>query len=288
MAGSPLRGPSGCFRRALASLPLAAVIAATAALAQQEPRPLLDLVKECDVLAAHPDDPQRMAEGVADDKIVPRLAVLACEQALKQDGQDARHAFQLGRALLAAGREKDALDRFQQAAQAGHAAAAGYVGDAHLFGRGVTKNADLARKHYDDSAKAGFQRSKAMLETLRFDASLYLRPLITGIFQGISELTDSLNIRKSPNVAGYVFSLTMVINSECRGVLRPSVLNHFLELRYNSRAVTPEVESSASYQVDTAAGDYDGQTFVRRHGCEGPVALQMFDNLGRYISLNRS
>ena len=40
---------------------------------------VLDLVDECDVLAAHPDDTQRMAEGVADDQIVPRLAIMACE-----------------------------------------------------------------------------------------------------------------------------------------------------------------------------------------------------------------
>ena len=31
---------------------------------------MTDIVQECDVLAAHPSDPQRVSEGVADDRIV--------------------------------------------------------------------------------------------------------------------------------------------------------------------------------------------------------------------------
>src|SRR6202023_83825 len=45
---------------------------------------VLDDVDECDSLAAHPSDPERLADGVADDAIVPKLAVAACEAAVKR------------------------------------------------------------------------------------------------------------------------------------------------------------------------------------------------------------
>ena len=77
---------------------------------------VFDDVDECDVLAAHPADPERLADGVADGALVPRLAVKACEAAVKQNPNELRFAYQLGRAYLAANRKDNAAEQFKRAA----------------------------------------------------------------------------------------------------------------------------------------------------------------------------
>ena len=80
-------------------------------------------VDECDLLAAHPADPERLADGVADGTLVPRLAVKACEAAVKQNSKELRFAYQLGRAYLAANRKDNAAEQFKRAADGNYAAA---------------------------------------------------------------------------------------------------------------------------------------------------------------------
>src|SRR5688572_14032548 len=105
---------------------------ATVTLRTQQPQSLppedsvFAQVDECDVLAAHPDDPERLADGLEDDAIVPRLARMACDRAVRRSPGEARFVFQLGRALLAAGQEADATARFRQAADRGYGAAVAY------------------------------------------------------------------------------------------------------------------------------------------------------------------
>ena len=123
---------------------------------------VMDLVEECDVLAAHPDDPQRMAEGVDDDKIVPRLAVLACEDAMKRQPDDPRFVFQLGRALLARGDKEKALTLFQESARKNYAVAYGYIGDAYQFGNAVPIDPAVAAENYKKAAAAGFEPAKGL------------------------------------------------------------------------------------------------------------------------------
>src|SRR5688572_17258517 len=86
------------------------------------------LVTECDLLAAHPADPQRMSDGVSDDEIVPRLAITACQAAMKKAPNDPRHAFHMGRAQLALGRKAEAKTYFDAAAKQNYAAAFAYLG----------------------------------------------------------------------------------------------------------------------------------------------------------------
>ena len=77
-------------------------------------------VARCDALAADPNDPTRTASGVADDAISAAAAITACTEATQAQPGLARVRFQLGRALLAGGRQKEAVAAFQQAASADH------------------------------------------------------------------------------------------------------------------------------------------------------------------------
>lgn len=66
------------------------------------------IVHQCDVLAAHPLDPQRRAAGVAWDALSAESAVSACTGAFQHVPHDPGVTFQLGRALEKAGRQQEA------------------------------------------------------------------------------------------------------------------------------------------------------------------------------------
>lgn len=118
---------------------------ATTYVAPASPQRSLDeffrLIDDCDILTAHPSDPQRMAEGIADDQIVPRLAILACDDAINLNLDQPRFTFQPGRALLAIGREDEAFALFEEASEADYAAAWAYLGDAYPSGLGTAATA---------------------------------------------------------------------------------------------------------------------------------------------------
>ena len=93
-------------------------------------------VARCDALAADPNDPTRTASGVADDAISAAAAITACSEAAQAQPDLARLRFQLGRALLAGGRQKEAVAAFQQAAKSEHPGALAYLGTAYQYGAG--------------------------------------------------------------------------------------------------------------------------------------------------------
>ena len=128
-----------------------------------------DLVSECDLLSAHPSDPERTAEGVSDDEIVPKLAIIACESALEDDPTEPRYAFQLGRAFLSVKREEEARTQLANASAAGYAAANAYLGDIYQFGLGAEVSVALAQDYYEKASALGFEPAKAQLDQIRFE-----------------------------------------------------------------------------------------------------------------------
>ena len=120
-------------------------------------------VRDCDILAAHPADPERMADGTADNQIVPRLAILACENAIELDADEPRFIFQLGRALLAIGREDEAFVLFLEVSEADYAAAWAYLGDAYQFGLGTSVDGQKAYQAYQKALELGFLEAEAQI-----------------------------------------------------------------------------------------------------------------------------
>ena len=97
------------------------------------------LVAICDRAAASPLDQNRPTgvEGVAPDKIDPKIAIPACGAAAKAAPNDPRTAFQLGRAHFAAKDYESARAQYTKADEMGYAVATNNLAVMYLDGLGV-------------------------------------------------------------------------------------------------------------------------------------------------------
>lgn len=128
------------------------------------PSQLIGAIQQCDLAAAHPDDPEAFAKGVPDDKLNAQTAIAACEAAVKIDKDAPRLAFQLARAYLKAERFEDATDQLLTAAKQGHGGALAYLADLHVDGApGVEADPALAHSLYKRAAEAGFAPAEKVL-----------------------------------------------------------------------------------------------------------------------------
>ncbi len=249
---------------------------------------VLDLVEECDILAAHPDDPERYADGVADDEIVPKLAIMACEAALEEAPEEPRFRFQLGRALLAVGKKAEAFTHFQQASADDYAAAWAYLGDTYQYGLGVDANTQKAFDAYKKSVALGFQIASTQIDQLQFNASMYtgefLSLFYSGDFDSITRKSNDQGIRSITR--NYVFNLVLKLTEECQAVLRPSHVPTFYLYRYPGWW-TLAADEDVTVAIQTSIGEYDAQAFVRRHGCDGAVAKYVFAQMDKFFSQAR-
>lgn len=112
-------------------------------------------VHECDRLAAHPDDPQKVADGVVFEAIETERAIGACEAALTEFPGTPRFEFQLGRTLDAAGQENLAVDHYRVAAEQGHPAAQHSLFLSYAEGTGVDQDPAEAAKWLERAAVQG-------------------------------------------------------------------------------------------------------------------------------------
>ncbi len=94
-----------------------AAFASAAAAANRPP------IEACDVLAAHPDDPKRVRDGVPFAALDAAAAVSACEAAIAAQPEEPRYHFQYARALHKEDRLQTALTHYRRAAELGYAAA---------------------------------------------------------------------------------------------------------------------------------------------------------------------
>jgi TPR repeat protein len=254
---------------------------------------VFDVVDECDLLAAHPSDPQRTAEGVADDGIIPRLAIAACEAAVKRAPSEARFIFQLGRAQLAAGKHEEAFRLFAKAAgplleganakpdARSSAAAHGYLGDAYLFGQGTKADLDKARQHYESATRGGFEPAKKQIEITSFNPKQYvygsvLKAIAAGQFD---EVKAKASEEASAPLRAYLHSLVLKLIDECDSFLAPEGLVGLFRFRYPDGWSADAEASQTNVGNMAAIGELDAASFAKKYGCEGPIAKQMLDGI---------
>lgn len=108
-------------------------------------------VTECDRLASHPDDPDRVAPGRERAEIDLPKAIAACEMAVRADPSNPRLRYQLGRMLGYAGRGKEALDHRAAAVAANYPQALFVIGYITMLGmneqpKDVCLGAELIRR----------------------------------------------------------------------------------------------------------------------------------------------
>lgn len=246
---------------------------------------LLDLVKECDLLAAHPSDPQRLAEGVSDDSIVPRLAIRACEEAVKEDAKDPRFSFQLGRALLAAGKKAESAATFRQAADAGYAAAWAYLGDAFQFGHGQPVNYEQAREAYAKARDGGFEPAKGLVDQMSFVPNMYAVAVVGQFYSKQSDAISntSKDAERKWLTRSYVFSFVQKLMGECDEVVAPSSIVKLYTYRYGG-GWTNDIDAQTAVGIYASIGEHDGNVFLKRHGCEGVIAKHLFQSVNAFLT----
>jgi hypothetical protein len=91
-------------------------------------------VTDCDRLASHPDDPDRIAPGVPQAEVDLARAIPACQAALAADPANPRLNYQMARVLGYAGRGDEAAGNRAAAVAGDYPQALFVVGYIHLYG----------------------------------------------------------------------------------------------------------------------------------------------------------
>lgn len=125
-------------------------------------------VMECDNLAAHPDDPDKKANGVEFEKINANTAISACLASIKEHPKEARFIYQLARAEYAKNKNDDNFrNKLKKAAELNYTFAIYKVGKNYENAeKGFEKDISKARTYYQKSADAGYSEGYASLAYL--------------------------------------------------------------------------------------------------------------------------
>lgn len=168
-------------RRAVpAFVAVAAALAATLAGAGEPVRPFdparySQAPTECDRLAAHPDDPNRVAEGRAQGAIDLPAAIAACERAVAADPRNPRLNYQLARVYGYSGQGAKAIPYRKAAVDADYPQALFVVGYITLLGlngqpQDTCAAAELIRRSAHQGRLAGQLGFPAFVLAGRFGA----------------------------------------------------------------------------------------------------------------------
>jgi TPR repeat protein len=124
-----------------------------------KPRPnglITRSIHDCDRLAGHPADPDKMAPGLVMQKIAATRAIQACRQALDDAPDTARYMYQLGRAHLANYNITDGIVWLEKSANKGYVAAMYSLGGTYFGGRYGRRDDAKAFQWMSKAADAGF------------------------------------------------------------------------------------------------------------------------------------
>ena len=106
-------------------------------LEESTPPTVANHVSDCDLLAAHPDDPEKNeVAGITDEDMDGKMAVTACLGGVEEDPDDPVLHFQLGRAYWKLEQYDSAVEHLIAAAEDDHGGALAYLGDVVLYGVG--------------------------------------------------------------------------------------------------------------------------------------------------------
>lgn len=124
------------------------------------------MVRDCDLLAADPDDPHRVAPGVGWRLVNIRSAIRACAYANGLEPDNPRFLFQFGRVLDISGRYDWARQFYQRAIDLGYPAAMTNLGYMYRIGRGVDQDYGRAFELYKRAALLGNPRARTNIGQL--------------------------------------------------------------------------------------------------------------------------
>jgi TPR repeat protein len=131
-------------------------------------------VTDCDRLAAHPSDTQKLAAGVAQADVKIATARDACHKALAASPGDGRILYQLGRTYFYDGQLQDGIAYFEQSAEAGYAQGQFVLGLIYVQGNGVEP----------DACRGGDLWMKAARQQHLYSKIFLVNNWLDGFFQG--------------------------------------------------------------------------------------------------------
>ena len=130
-----------------------------------EPGALASAMTTCDLVAADPDDPRRLAEGVRWGLVNLRLALRECSAALADDPINPRLLFQMGRLLDIQGRTDEAEGFYKVAGSLDYSAALVNLGYLYSAARGRERDYAEAMRLYRRAADLGNLRARTNVGT---------------------------------------------------------------------------------------------------------------------------
>lgn len=191
------------------------MVAAAPANAAPDP----EAVTECDRLASHGSDPERVAPGISQSDMRKAAAIAACTADTDMQPENRRLRYLLGRAYFYSGRGEEALPHLIFAADAGHRQAQFVLG--YIYGGGlggieqdlckaeelwlrsarqgrfaalVSYPHHVVRGRFDDcTVQASADEMAGFLETAKGMASDYYRSMWT------ADVTEDFNIYREGN-----------------------------------------------------------------------------------------
>jgi hypothetical protein len=120
-----------------------------------EPARYSQVVTDCDRLAGHPQDPNKVVPGLAREAIDLSKAIPACEAAVKADPANPRLNYALQRVLVYANRGAESVPFAKVAVEAGYPQALFVTGLVTMGGNGVPKDVCLGAELMRLSGHAG-------------------------------------------------------------------------------------------------------------------------------------
>ena len=125
-------------------------------------------IHDCDRLAAHPQDSNKVGPGVHWNLLDPERAVPACEAAVRDFPQVPRFGYQYARSLLKKGDDDAAFRLYRDLAEQGYPAAQSTLGHLYYSGQGVPQDDAEAVTWFRKAADQGHADAQnnlgAMLE----------------------------------------------------------------------------------------------------------------------------
>lgn len=148
---------------------------------------------DCDRLAAHPEDPQRVTPGVTQDAIDYPVAIRACETAVVAEPENSRLRYQLARLLFYTNQNQRAVEEMKRSADDNHIQAQ------YIYGTFVARarpfaptDICIAERYWRKAASAGRQAARVQ----------YVRYALKGQFARCSGAADDAELQTFVDAAG--------------------------------------------------------------------------------------
>jgi uncharacterized protein YhfF len=165
---------------------------------------------DCDRLAAHPEDPQRVTDGVAQGDIDYPRALAACELAVRAEPANARARYQLARLLFYTNQHERAVAEMRRSADDGHVQAQYIYGTFVARGRPFAPtDLCIAERYWRSAAMAGRQAARVQ----------YVRFALKDRFAGCADAADD----------GVLGALVEAAGKDAKGLYEQVLVEDFRE-----------------------------------------------------------